>query len=72
VLEKDTEESLIKFFANLSCKDKPDLKAAEEFVCSLYSAKGAVKDVNEARYAKLCQMAGKVHKACLQYRIQPS
>jgi len=71
VLEKDTEGSLIKFFANLSRKDEPDLKAAEEFVCSLYSAKGAVKDVNEARYAKLCQMAGTVDKVCLQFRIQP-
>lgn len=48
-----------------SCQDDPDQRKAEEFLCSLYGMKGAVKEINEARYAKLCQMTGKINKVTL-------
>ena len=62
VLEKDTEGTLIQFFSRLVSVDQPDQSKAEEFICSLYGMKGYVKDVNEARHVKLCQMTGKMDK----------
>ena len=41
---------------NCCSEDQPDQSKAEEFTCSLYGMKGYVKDVNEARHVKLCQM----------------
>ena len=62
VLEKDTERTLIQFFRRLVSEDQPDQSKAEEFICSLCGMKGYVKDVNEARHVKLCQMTGKMDK----------
>ena len=63
VLEKDQDGTLIEFFCKLSSKEDPDQSKAEEFICSLYGIKG-LKNVNEARHTKLCQMTGKVDKVC--------
>ena len=65
MLEKDTAGRLIQFFISLSCRDAPDQSQAEKFICSLYGMKDAVKDVNEARYVKLCQMTRKIDKVTL-------
>ena len=62
VLEKDTEGTLIQFFSRLASEDQPDPTKAEEFTCSLYGMKDYVKDVNEARHVKLCQMTVKMDK----------
>ena len=62
VLEKDTEGTRIQFFSRIVSEDQPDQSIAEEFICSLYDLKGYVKDVNEARHVKLCQMTWKMDK----------
>ena len=61
-LEKDTEGTLIQLFSRIDSEDQPDQSKAEEFTCSLYGMKGYVKDVNEARHVKLCQMTVKMDK----------
>ena len=60
ILQKDTAGTFIQFFNQLSSEIDPDQSKAEEFICSLYGLKGDVKDVNEARYAKLLQMTGRI------------
>ena len=62
VLENDTEGTLILFFSRIVSEDQPDQSKVEEFTCSLYGIKGYVKDVNEARHVKLCQMTVKMDK----------
>lgn len=62
VLEKDTEGHLIQFFTSLTTEEQLDKKRAEEFIFALFGMKGDVKEVNEARYVKLCQMTGKITK----------
>ena len=62
VLENDTEGTLIQFFSRIVYEDQPDQSKVEEFTCSLYGIKGYVKDVNEARHVKLCQMTVKMDK----------
>ena len=62
VLEKDTEGTLIQFFSRIVSEDQPDQSKVEEFTCSLYGMNGYLKDVNEARHVKLCQMTVKMDK----------
>ena len=64
VVENDSEGNLIRFFNNLTTENQPDQKVAEEFICALRSMKIDVKDVNEVRYVKLCQMSGKMNQVC--------
>ena len=59
VPEKDTEGTLIQLFNRIVPEDQPDQSKADEFTCSLYGMKGYVKDVNETRHVKLCQMTVK-------------
>ena len=61
VLQNDTTGTLIQFCSRLTCRDESDQSKAEEFICALYGMKGDVKDVNEARYAKL-QQIGKLNQ----------
>ena len=56
VLENDTEGTLIQFFSRIVSGDQSDQSKVEEFTCSFYGLKGYVKDINEARHVKLCQM----------------
>ncbi|CAL4180456.1 unnamed protein product, partial [Meganyctiphanes norvegica] len=60
VLQKDTAGTLIKLFSKLSSDEDPLQSKAEEFICSLYGMKDGINTVNEARYAKLLQMTGKI------------
>ena len=60
VLENDTEGTFIQFFSRIISEDQPNHSKLEEFTCSLYGIKGYVKDVNEARHVKLCQMTVKM------------
>ena len=62
VLEKDTEGTLIQLFSRIVSEDQPAQSKVEEFSCSWYGMKGYVKDVNEARHVKLCQMTVKMDK----------
>ena len=59
VLEKDKEGTLIQF-SRIVSEDQPDQSKAEEFTCSFCDMKGYVKDVNEVRHVKLCQMTVKM------------
>ncbi|XP_041362193.1 uncharacterized protein LOC121378189 [Gigantopelta aegis] len=61
ILEKDAEGTFIEFFDSMTSREEPNQMKAEEFVCSLYGVKD-VKDVNEARYAKLLLMTGKINQ----------
>ena len=56
MLEKYTEGTRVQFFSSMTSEEEPTHKKDEEFVCSLYGMKGDIKNVNEARYAKLCLM----------------
>ena len=62
ILEKDKERKFIKFFRGLTCERQLDQSTAEEFICSLYGMKGDIREVNEARLDKICQMTGKMDK----------
>ena len=53
------EKELIQFFRRLVFENQLDQSKAEEFICSLYGMNCNMKDVNEARHVKLCQMTGK-------------
>jgi hypothetical protein len=62
ILEKDNERKFINFFRGLTSERQPDQSRAEEFICSLYGMKGDIREVNEARLEKICQMTGKMDK----------
>ena len=59
ILETDQTGQYISFFIKLATRETPIQAKAEEFVCTLYGMKG-LKDVNKARFAKLCQMTGEI------------
>ena len=62
ILEKDTEGTLIQLISRIVSENQPDQSKAEKFTCSYYGMKGYVKDVNEARHVKLCQMTVNLDK----------
>lgn len=62
ILEKDGERKHIDFFRGLTSDQEPDQSTAEEFICSLYGMKDGIRDANEARLEKICQMTGKLNK----------
>lgn len=62
ILEKDRERKYIDFFRGLTSERQPDQRRAEDFICALYSMKDDIRDVNEARLEKICQMTGKIDK----------
>ena len=67
ILEKDISGNYISFFAKLSTEEIPDQTKAEEFVCALYGMK-SLRDVNKARFAKLCQMTGDIDQVFLCFQ----
>ena len=60
-LRKTQREHLSSSSAELFLKIS-QTRVAEEFTCSLYGMKGYMKNVNEARHVKLCQMIVKMDK----------
>ena len=62
ILENNVYIQFIEFFMSLRRQNStPNYLIAEEFCCHLYGFP-ALKSINEARYAKLLQMTGKINQ----------
>ena len=61
ILEKGRGRKHIDFFPGLTSERQPDQSRAD-FICTLYSMKDNIRDVNEARLEKNFQMTGKTDK----------
>ena len=63
ILENDTKSAFVQILCNMSVMKETalDVKRAKEFVCRLYGLSREIKSVDDARYAKLCQMTGKIN-----------
>lgn len=60
-IDGDDGRRFIKFLIDMGdILSKPDFNIASEIVCAIYSLKS--QNVDEARYNKLIQMAGKINQ----------
>ena len=63
LVENDDTGKFVSFFDRLGTTAEPEWTTASEFVCSLYG-QPTLDDVDEARYARLVQMTGKIAEVC--------
>lgn len=62
IMKNDATGKFVEMFISMGdITGDVDADIVSEFVCQMY-AQHKTRDVNEARYIKLLQMTGKVHK----------